>query len=83
MTRNEQNSIKDIHQLEFAVFVIENTAVKTGLPPEKVYSLIAEDSRILPDYLMKNYEVLYTQGKDYIVSDLLELMKEKKLIVGE
>jgi hypothetical protein len=44
-----------------------------------VYKLLSE-SRLLDDYLIPSYDVLHTQGKEYIVDDLIGLMREKGLI---
>jgi hypothetical protein len=65
--------------LEFTVFCIENTAEALGIGGNEVYKLLSE-SRLLDDYLIPSYDVLHTQGKEYIVDDLIGLMREKGLI---
>lgn len=62
---------------EFVVFCIENLAVKTGMAPQTVYELLAEKTDILNDYIIPCYDVLHSQSKEYIMDDLLELMREK------
>ena len=69
--------IKDARELEFVVFCIENVAAKLGVDAERVYQAFAEKSDILNGYIVPEYEVLHTQSKEYIVNDLLEVMKEK------
>jgi hypothetical protein len=64
--------------LEFTVFCIENTAQALGMSGDIVYDLLNK-SRILDDYLIPSYDVLHTQGKEYIVNDLIGLMREKEL----
>ena len=75
------NNIKNINELEFAVFCIENVAKKLGVDAEKVYDLLTKESDILNGYIVKDYDVLHTQGKEYIVDDIIELMKERGVII--
>lgn len=69
--------IKNIDELEFAVFCIENIAIRLGKHAEQVYSALTEKSSILDDYIIPEYEILHTQSKEYIVDDIISLMKEK------
>lgn len=69
--------IKNSRELEFAVFCIESIAVKLGVDAERIYQAFTEKSDILNDYIVPEYEVLHTQSKEYIVDDLLEVMKER------
>lgn len=64
-------------ELEFAVFCIENVAAKLNVDAQKVYSALTEQTNILRDYIIPEYEVLHTQGKDYIVDDIIDVMKER------
>jgi hypothetical protein len=66
-------------QLEFAVFCIENVAEKLGKPGNEVYALLTEKSDILDSYIIPHYDVLHTQGKGYIVNDILGYMMEEGL----
>ena len=69
---DSDGKIKNSRELEFAVFCIENVAARLGVGAEQVYRAFTDKSDILPEY-----EVLHTQGRDYIVDDLLEVMKER------
>ena len=69
--------IKNSNELEFAVFCIENVAAKLGVNAERVYRAFTEKSDILNGYIVSEYEVLHTQSREYIVDDLLDVMKEK------
>ena len=69
MTMDEK--IKTSNELEFAVFCIENVAAK------RVYQAFTEQSDILNGYIVPEYEVLHTQSREYIVDDLLDVMKER------
>lgn len=69
--------IKDIHELEFAIFCIENIAMKLKKTADQIYVALAEKSSILNDYIVPEYKMLHTQGKEYIVNDIIEVMKER------
>ena len=69
--------IKNSSELEFAVFCIENIAAKLGVDAERVYQAFTEQSDILHGYIVPEYEVLHTQSREYIVDDLLDVMKER------
>ncbi|WP_281692930.1 DUF3791 domain-containing protein [Agathobaculum desmolans] len=70
-------TIKNSSELEFAVFCIENVASKLGVNAEKIFQAFTEQSDILNGYIVPEYEMLHTQSKEYIVNDLLDVMKEK------
>lgn len=64
-------------ELEFAIFCIESVATKLNTDAPKVYSLLTEQTNILNEYIIPEYEILHTQSKDYIVDDIIEVMKER------
>ena len=64
-------------ELEFAIFCIENVAIKLNTDPRKVYAALTEQTDILNDYIVPVYEPLHTQGKDYIVNEIIEVMNER------
>jgi hypothetical protein len=64
----------------FAVFCIESLSEELGIPGNEVYDLLTEKSDILDDYIIPFYDVLHTQGKDWIVRDLLEYLKREGVI---
>lgn len=73
--------IKDKNQLEFAIFCIENVSEALGVDGEKLYDVLAVKNDILQEYIVSNYDILHTQGKEYIVNDILEIMKERGINV--
>lgn len=73
--------INDVNQLEFAIFCIENVAAALNVDPKLVYQAFTENSDILMGYIVPEYEILHTQSKEYIVDDILELMKEKGVTI--
>lgn len=72
--------IRDGKELEFAIFCIENIALTLGKDAQEVYKILTEDSNILSEYIVSEYEMLHTQSKEYIVNDIVEFMKEKGVI---
>ena len=66
--------------LEFTIFCIGEVAAKLQLPGNIVYDMLTKKSRILSDYIVPSYDVLHTQGKQYIVDDIISLMKEEGVI---
>jgi len=67
-------------ELEFSVFCIESVSEKLGLDGEEVYRLLTEQSSILEEYIIPNYDILHTQSKEYIVEDIIEYMKQEEVI---
>lgn len=66
-------------ELECAIFCIENVASKLHVVAQKVYAALTEQADILQEYIIPEYEVLHTQGKDYIVDDIIDVMKERNV----
>lgn len=54
-----------------------NVADKLNIDAPKVYSMLTEQTNILNEYIIPEYEILHTQSKDYIVDDIIEVMKER------
>ena len=63
-------------ELEFAIFCIENIASRLHVDAQKVYLALSEQTNILKDYIIPEYEVLHTQSKDYILDDIIDVMHE-------
>ena len=66
--------------MDFSVFCIENTAEQLGLGGEEIYRLLTEKSDILDSYIIPCYDTLHTQGKEYIVNDIVDYMRGKGLL---
>ena len=73
--------IKTARELEFAVFCIENVSAALGKPSEYVYGALAGEDGILRQYIVPSYDVLHTQGKEYIVNDIIEVIKERHVSI--
>ena len=76
-----RQSIKSRRELEFAVFCIENVAAALGKTSGDVYRALSGDSGILHQYIVPSYDVLHTQGRDYIINDIREVMAERGVVV--
>ena len=44
-----------------------------------MYKAFTEGSSLLYDYIVASYKALHTQGKDYIIEDILTIAKEQKI----
>jgi len=76
----KQKATMTPEQSFFAVFCIEALSDKLGESGDVVYALLNDESDILDNYIIPHYETLHTQGKDYIVDELLELMKKQGVL---
>ncbi len=77
MEQKQVGTIKNSDELEFAIFCIENIAARLGADAGEVYDVLTQNSDILSNYIVSGYETLHTQGKDYIVEDILSVMREE------
>ena len=75
MMRVEDNNCNS-SELEFAIFCIENVAKKLNIDAVVLYDMLTKQTSILKNYIIACYDVLHTQGKDYIVNDIIEVMKD-------
>ena len=73
--------IRNSNELEFAFFCIESVAEKLHKDPVQVYNALVKDSNILNSYIIPLYDVLHTQSKQYIVDDIVEIMKNRGIEV--
>ncbi|MDM8182901.1 DUF3791 domain-containing protein [Enterococcus cecorum] len=62
-------------ELEFAIFCIENVAARLNVDSRQNYDALTEQSDVLKEYIIPEYEVLHTQSKEYIVDDIVEVIK--------
>lgn len=76
-----EETIKNAEELEFAIFCIENVAIKLGVSAEQIYETLTQKSNILNEYIVPEYEILHTQSKEYIVNDILEVMRERGVAI--
>lgn len=68
------------NELQFSIFMLYSLAEKWGKTPAAVYQILNETG-ILDDYVIACYDVLHTQGKEYLVEDITEFAREKGIKV--
>lgn len=68
---------QEFKELEFAVFCIENIAKHLGVDGTTAYDLLARRTDALQNYIIPCYDVLHTQGKDYIVEDIMMYLRNR------
>ena len=70
----------DKKTLEFTVFLIHALTDDWKKPYRVVYQILNETG-ILDNYIVPCYDVLHTQGRQYLVEDITEFAKEKGMTV--
>lgn len=63
-------------ELSFSIFMLYNLAEKWKKTPSAVYHIL-NSVGILDNYIIAGYDVLHTQGKEYLVEDITEFAREK------
>lgn len=65
--------------IDFITYCIGNLSRRLGLSAHDVYQKL-KSSGILMDYIVPSYDVLHTFGKEYLMEDLTDYMKEKGVL---
>jgi len=65
----------------FAVFCIEALADAFHTTGDQIYIMLTEKSDILDSYILPCYNALHTQGKEYIVRELSELLQKRGVAI--
>ena len=63
-------------QLEFIIFLISSLSEDWNKSPVQVYQVLSATD-ILHGYIIPNYDVLHTLGKEYLVEDITEFVNER------
>ncbi|MGM9673544.1 MAG: DUF3791 domain-containing protein [Bacteroidaceae bacterium] len=66
----------DKNILEFITFTIGSVAERLQKSPSEIYKIFRQ-SNVIAGYLIPAYDVLHTFGRQYLVDDVLDFMKEK------
>ena len=69
----------DFPILNFTIFCIGNVAATLGISSKEVYHRM-QNAGIIDDYIVPCYDVLHTFGKEYLMEDLTDYMREKGVI---
>ncbi|MGL4874875.1 MAG: DUF3791 domain-containing protein [Clostridium sp.] len=63
-------------EIEFTVFIINKLSDYLKKPIKEVYRIL-EGNDVIDNYIIECYDVLHTQGGEYLVEDITELLKER------
>lgn len=66
-------------QLPFVTFCIGNVSAALGMKQAEVYRRLAS-SGILMEYIVPSYDVLHTFSREYLVHDIIGLMRERGVL---
>ncbi len=66
-------------QIVFSVFCIENVAQRLGKSGSEVFQIL-NTSGLLHSYIIPSYEALHTQSKQYIVDEIVSVLRERNLV---
>ena len=67
-------------KLTFVVFILHALGQHWNMTTPEVYEIL-NTTGILDDYIIKCYDVLHTLGKEYLVEDITEFVREKGMDV--
>lgn len=67
-------------ELTFVVFILYALGQHWNMTTHEVYDIL-NSTGILDDYIIKCYDVLHTLGKEYLVEDITEFVREKGIDV--
>ena len=62
--------------VSFLIFMLYSLADKWKMSPAKVNKIL-NSTGILDNYIIKCYDVPHTQGKEYLVEDITNFVREK------
>lgn len=71
--------VMDSDNVDFITYCIGNLSRRLGLSAREVYQRL-KTSGILMDYIVPCYDVLHTFGKEYLMEDLTDYMREKGVL---
>ena len=63
-------------ELSFSIFILYSLADKWKMQPTEVYKIL-NSTGILDNYVLNCYDILHTQGKEYLVEDITDFVREK------
>ena len=67
------------NNIDFVTYCIGNPSRRLNLSAAEVYRRL-KPSAILHGYIIPSYDVLHTFGKEYLMEDLTEYMREKGVL---
>lgn len=67
-------------ETEFVVFCIEELATEFGMPGNDMYHLLSDKTDMIKNYIVPNYEVLHSMGRNAIVEELKGILQERGVL---
>ena len=64
------------YKLDFVTYCVGNLADRLNMSASKVYKML-RSTDILNGYMIPCYDVLHTFSKEYIIDDLINLLKKR------
>lgn len=68
------------NELSFSIFILYSLAEKWNKTPVAVYKIL-NSTGILDNYVIAGYDMLHTQGKEYLVEDITDFVREKGVCI--
>ena len=68
------------NELVFSIFLLYSLSDKWKKTPAVVFNIL-NSTGILDNYVISGYDVLHTLGKEYLVEDITEYVREKGVSV--
>ena len=70
----------DKESFSFVVYMIHACAGKWDMLPSNVYRKL-QSAECIDRYLVPHYEILHTQGTDYIVDDIEKYLETRGVVI--
>lgn len=67
-------------ELEFVIYLIHCLAENWKKLPAEVYQIL-NMTRVLDDYIIPCYDSLHTLGREYLVEDVTDFVREKGVVI--
>ncbi|MBS6455723.1 MAG: DUF3791 domain-containing protein [Holdemanella biformis] len=67
-------------ELTFVIFILHALGQHWNMTTPEVYDIL-NSTGILDDYIIKCYDVLHALGKEFLVEDITEFVREKGIDV--
>lgn len=71
-----KSKIMQEYQLDFVTYCVGNLADRLNMSASKVYKML-RSTDILNGYIIPCYDVLHTFSKEYVIDDLINLLKKR------
>lgn len=72
--------MREKKELTFVVFILHALGQHWNMTTPEVYDIL-NSTGILDDYIIKCYDVLHALGKEFLVEDITEFVREKGIDV--